>query len=336
MKIQLLLATGDHDYAEHLHTVLAKDQADIFELGLCSSPETLGVMLQNRTYDICLLEPVQDVHYDFEHVRLPLLLRGQNTIIPEELRDVHCIKKYQRISTLVSEILMAYSESVKTATVPGEGHAHTTAVWSPAGGVGKTSTALAYAAAASKDEKTVVYFSLESFSSLHAFMQDEGKSISFVLEQMDRNPAMQMRGIRQKDPATGVFYYGAPENYDDLNILGRTEIAELLNAAATGVDEVVVDLPAFCDARIQCALELADQVLLVSDQSAVAQQKIEVFMSQNNTYDKIRNKVVIVNNKGTRGEADSVHGCISLPLVQSADPAQVVRTLSASQFKQTP
>ena len=50
MKIQLLIATSDQEYADALYTVLAKRQADIFELGLCSNPAKLEDMLLRRTY----------------------------------------------------------------------------------------------------------------------------------------------------------------------------------------------------------------------------------------------------------------------------------------------
>ena len=74
MKIQLLIATSDQEYADALYTVLAKRQADIFELGLCSNPAKLEDMLLRRTYDICLLEPEEGAHYQLERVRLPLIV----------------------------------------------------------------------------------------------------------------------------------------------------------------------------------------------------------------------------------------------------------------------
>ena len=79
MKIQLLIATSDQEYADALYTVLAKRQADIFELGLCSNPAKLEDMLLRRTYDICLLEPEEGAHYQLERVRLPLILQGSHT-----------------------------------------------------------------------------------------------------------------------------------------------------------------------------------------------------------------------------------------------------------------
>lgn len=177
------------------------------------------------------------------------------------------------------------------------------------------------------------YLSLENFSSLGVFLHDDGKSISSVLERIDQNAAIQMRSIRQKDPTTGMYYFGAPENYDDINILREEDVIGLLNAAASGVDELVVDLPSFCDERVRSAFECANQVLLVTDASAVAQQKLRIFMTQNNDYDEIRHKAVFVCNKGARGVPEEYAKCIALPLVQSSDPVQVWKTLSSCRFQ---
>lgn len=333
MKIQLLIATNDHEYADHLYTVLSKRQADIFELGLCSSPANLDAMLLRRTYDICLLEPAEGVQYQLDRVRLPLILQDSHTAVPEELRGLPRVKKYQRISALVSDILNCYAEAARSSELLGQTQAKITAVWSPAGGVGKTSVALAYAARSAMNGQKTAYLNLENFCSLGAFLKDEGKSISSVLERIDQNPSVQMRSIRQQDTATGIFYYGAPENYDDINILGKTELVILLNAAASGVDELIVDLPSFCDERIQCTFERANQVFLVTDMSMTAQRKLQTFMAQNSAYDDIRHKAVFVCNKGTRSVPDGAEKHVALPLVQSADPAQVFKSLSASQFQ---
>lgn len=333
MKIQLLIATNDRDYADYLYTVLARKQADIFELGLCSDPAKLESMLQRRTYDICLLEPVEGAAYPLERVRLPLILQGPHTELPEALRSYACIRKYQRISELVSAVLSRYSECEQSADALGQAAAKITAVWSPAGGVGKTTVALACAARAAMDGRQAAYLSFESFCSLGAFLKDEGKSISSVLERIDQNPAVQMRSIRQQDAATGIYYYGAPENYDDIGILGKADVLSLLNAAAAGVDELIVDLPPVCDERVRCAFERANQIFLVTDMSAAAQQKLKIFTTQNSVYDEVRHKLVYVCNKGTRSTPDGAGSCISLPLVQSADPSQVFRTLSANRFQ---
>lgn len=64
-----------------------------------------------------------------------------------------------------------------------------------------------------------------------------------------------------------------------------------------------------------------------------AQRKLNIFMAQNSTYDDIRHKAVFVCNKGACGVPEGAERCVSLPHVQSADPAQVFKTLSASQFQ---
>lgn len=334
MKIQLLLATNDQDYAEYLYAMLAKHHADMFELSLCTHTANLSAMLEKRRYDVCLLEAQADEPYDLTRVQLVLLLQGAQSSIPEALSAYARIRKYQRISCIASTILERYAQVAKARSVLDDGpRARITAVWSPAGGVGKTSVALAYAAQQASRGQQTAYLNLEHFCSLSAFLSDSGKSISSVFERADEDPALQMRSIRQTDAASGLFYYGAPENYDDMNILGAKEVMQILEAAATGVTELVVDLPATCDDRIQAVLTAADRILLVTDRSAAAQKKIALFMAQHNIYSALKHKVTPVANKSTPSAAVHSTDEIVLPFIQSADPAQVFRALSASSFQ---
>ena len=41
MKIQLLIASGDSGYTEHLSNVLAEQYADVFEVSIVSSAQSL-------------------------------------------------------------------------------------------------------------------------------------------------------------------------------------------------------------------------------------------------------------------------------------------------------
>ena len=110
--------------------------------------------------------------------------------------------------------------------------ARITAVWSPAGGVGKTTAALAYCTRKVSEGKQVLYLDLEYFSSVSVYFSGDGKSISTVFDKLANNAQYApLRGIRQQDSGSGIMYFCEPNNYDDINVLTDEDIASPMAAA---------------------------------------------------------------------------------------------------------
>jgi cellulose biosynthesis protein BcsQ len=210
--------------------------------------------------------------------------------------------------------------------------ARVTAVWSPAGGTGKTTVALSFAASRISAGRQTVYLSLENFSSTSVYFKETGASISKLYEKLESNAYMFQKGIRQIDTASGIAYFCGPENYDDVNILSAEDIEKLINACAEDSDELVVDLSSQCDRRNQTILCLADIVLLVCDPSLTSQAKLRQFIHQNNIFEKIRANTILVNNKGARYTDPNLDRTVSLPAVNAAGPGSVFMTLSGGRF----
>ena len=330
MKIKLLIATADSDYAEHLSRVLAEKYAEVFTITVCSTTERLQDVLVVNGFDAALLEPSFTSACTASAVRLPLLLADEEGNALES--SMKKVRKYQRVSAIAGNIMEYYAEiSVGTDSCRTD-KAHITAVWSPSGGSGKTTVSLALAAHRVLAGKQAVYLNLESFASTAAYFPDNGKSISKAFEKLDTNVQMFLMGIRQQDSGSGILYFCEPENYDDMNILTAEDIETLTKACAEGVDEVVLDLPSQCDGRVQAVLAFADTVLVVSDMSVTSQVKLRQFISQHNVFGKIQSKAVLVNNKNAKTTEPGFSRTIQLPHVQSADSISIFKALSSGHF----
>ena len=332
MKIKLLVATADLDYADHLSAVISEKYADAFEIIVCTSENRLRDLLSGGKFEIVLADPGFISLVNASSVTL-LVCLADDEYTDDEWGDIKRIGKYQRISSIVGNILEYYSQisgAVKS-TVPVA--AHISAVWSPSGGSGKTSVALAYAAYKVSEGKKATYVSLENFASTSAYFQGAGKSISKAFEKFESesNLRMYLTAIRQTDSASGISYFGEPENYEDMNILSAEDIENLVKACAAETEELVVDLSSVCDARVKKVFELADAVLLVCDPSSTAQTKLRQFFNQHDVFGKIQSKIVLINNKGANTPSqyiEDIKKTIQLPFVPSADPVFVEKTLS--------
>lgn len=329
MKIQLLIAINDIDYAEHLSRVLTEKGEDIFEVSLCSKPELLEDILKSRSMDVALLDEEMANQADLSAIRLPLLVWDGISEPGEGVQKLGKIRKYQRISTISSDVALQYATACGVNRELGPDRASITAVWSPVGGVGKTTVALAFALRKAVSEKRSVYLDLEPFSTSPVYFEEAGKSISTVFEKLSGDVALLFQSIRQQDKNSGIFYFGCPQNYDDINILTSADIVTLLQGCATNADELVVDLGSVCNDQVRQVLTMADRVLLVVDGSAVSREKYRQFSSQHDVYAGIADKTVVVANKGARNVGGQGKKAINLPRVDSDDPVVVYKTLSA-------
>ena len=335
MEIQLLIATGDCDYSEHLSNILAEYHADAIDVSVSSEPENLRELLAARKFDVALLDESMIEGADLDSINLPLMLWAECDGAAEGSAELKKVRKYQRISSMVSDILEIYSKELKNERGLYSKKARITAVWSPVGGVGKTTAAIAYSAGRAAEGKQVIYLDLEPFSSVHAYFAETGRSISAIFEMLETgegNIKMLIRSIRQQDDSSDVMYFSRPENFDDMNILNAENIAELLDACSEVADELVVDMSCACDERTQTVFELADRIFLVTDASHTAQIKYSQFVSQHNIFRNIREKAALVANKGAVISDPLVDEVIHLPAVQSPDAATVFSTLSGVSF----
>lgn len=330
MKIRLFIASSDLDYTEYLSKVLVEKYADIFEVSVCSNENRLREMVLGHRADIVLAERKFASIVDMHSVRLPLILADETASISVSGGECKSVKKYQRISHLVKEIIGAYAEVSSNNEVYGSLSAQITAFWSPVGGSGKTTSALAYAAHCVTQGKRTIYLDLQNFSCSSVYFQQNDKSISTLFQKLDSNVELLLQSIRQQDSGSGILYFSQPENYDDINILTSEDIKNLVDGCAKGVDELVIDLSSVCNEKICKVLDFANQIFVVLDGSRVSAAKWTQFQTQNNVYEQIRSKIKLIGNKGAALDTSSENTLIKLPYIQSSDPVAVYKTLSAS------
>jgi len=345
MRVKMLIASCDVTYTGLISEYISNNYPDIMELSVCNDLQGLRETLSLRRYDVALMDAGFMKSTEPESVKLPLMLwseaesgSGSEAVfeagsdgISEQLPRVN---KYQRISSIVTEVLEHYAKISGKRRDPDSKSASITAIWSPAGGVGKTTVALAYAASGVSEGKDVFYLSLESFSSVPAFFSERGKSISAVFDLLDDcegNVKMLLQGIRCRE--SGVSYLCEPDNFDDICILTEENIVELVTSCARITDELVIDLSSTCDKNTRQVFELADKVLLVTEPSLPAQTKLSQFTSQNNVFEGIREKTTLVANKGAIVNELNIETVISLPYIQSTDASVVYKTLKGFSLK---
>ena len=334
MKIKLLVASSDNGYAEDLTKTLSEKHSDIFETSVCTTRKLFYDTLERQKFDTALIEP----HFisekpDLTSILLPLLLWSDCEPLTDSdsATPLKKISKYQRISSLTSEVIEHYSGVSPVGCEISTKKTQIAAFWSPAGGVGTTTASLAYAASQVSDSRQVLYLNLESFASTPVYFAEGGKSISAAFEMLENNNgnvSMLIRGLRKHDVSSGVAYFLHPDNYDDMNILSAEDAAEMISACCAIADQLVIDISCICNRRTWQIFALADKIFIVTDRSKTAQQKLSQFTSQHNVFQRIKTKTTFIANKDATIRGFPAESIISLPFITTADESEVYKPLS--------
>ena len=330
MKIKLLIASDDTDYCDHISNYFLDNYSDTINVNVRTSLEALPINLAEKKYDAALVEACLFDSYDFSGVTMPMILSDERF---ETIDNAVSIKKYQRISSIYSTILQEYAKVSKSTVGHGVNKANISAIWSPTGGVGKTSVALALASSAALKGKKTIYLNLELFSSTSAFFETSGKSISVLFEMLESkegNVESLIQSLLHRDPVNNILYFCCPNNNDDMNILSSDNVSSLITVCSGFCDELIIDMSCLCDERSLRTFELADNIFLVTDRTSVSAVKLERFINHNNVYSRFAEKMIFIANKGAVPDKKYGAEMISLPLVQSDDITDVYKVLANS------
>ena len=132
MKIRLILATNDREYARRF-TAGMSDTLNTVSISICTNLLHLNDMLQESNYDVCLADPEVVRELRAENVKLAVMLWDQQTSQILFTPDCPKVNKFQRISSIISQLIQLYAEVADQYATSGE-RANITVVWSPAGG----------------------------------------------------------------------------------------------------------------------------------------------------------------------------------------------------------
>lgn len=329
MRIKMIVAIEDIAYSKLVSDNISEVHADAIDISICNSIEIMTEMLSKRNYDVALVDAVFVGEMDMNAVNMPLLLWSESDCSADIPEDIELIRKHQRTSSLIAAVFEQYAKVSRPGRNMGFGNANITAVWSPAGGVGKTSVAIAYALSHVAAGKDVFYLNLEDFSSISGHLNVSGKSISSVFEMLDNQDGdinMLIQGINCND--RGITYLCGPDNFEDMSILSVENVKDLITACAELTSELIIDLPCVYDARTKKALEIAKRVLIVADRSVTSDLKLTQFVSQNNVFESVEKKVTFIANKDAIFNKPFAESVIRLPFVQSSDERLVCETLA--------
>lgn len=303
MIIRIAIADNNEEYLERLLSVL--EEYDEVNLSVYTDRHSLELALSSRQFDVLLFNPeVYDGQITLKKSTLPVLLLDEEQGVPESCREFTKVNKYQRISGIYKKVLELYAQiSGDIGGVLGGDTVRMVAFYSPIGGAGKTTLALATATKLALMGYRTFYLNFEDIASEDCYLpQNAEKGISEIVASLgsDINFSMKIQSFLQTK-MENLYYMNHFDSPNDVYEIKEEEIEELLeHISKTGLfDFIVIDMGTSISSKARRIFEIVQKIILVERSDAISARKMQCFLNQAHIINAYGGKMLRVLNFGS-------------------------------------
>ena len=332
--MNLIVADSNMDYAARLSAVIAQSYKQSFSIKVFSVEQKLVQFLHKNSADVLLVDlSLANVIAESNNIGLVLVLVEDNELLLDiRLKDYQIINKYQRVSKIVQRIFDYYADSSPGSfyTLKTRETSKVIVCFSPGGGVGKSTIAIAMSCKYTMLGHRSFYLNLEKFSSTGVFFKaGPGKGMSELLKCLHQGSDLELKikSLCRQDTATGVLFFNQPDNILDIEAVTvddlRQIISELISCGLC--DYLIVDTSADISATNIELFDMADQLVIISDLSKANQQRLQQLENAGLIFAERRHKTGLIINKANIGNPlkTKIHILARIPLMQIDDPGDL-------------
>lgn len=337
MVIKVAIIDRDKEYVHRLY--MALNEFEELNLSVFTEEENFEKTFASTDYHVILFTPqIFDKKFKINKLIMPILLVDDFTKIPDSLNDINKIKKYQRASQIYRELLDIYSLKCKSVgEIWNKDKMNIFSVFSPAGGIGKTTISVVLAEKIAKLGYRTLYLNFEDFPSQNVyFKKEKGKSIAdlFTTNEEKPNILLKVKSLIHQNNK-GVYYFNHFESPNDLYDLTEGEIEELLTQLSqTGLfDVVIIDMNSSIIKQNIKIFELSKKIVLVDRADSLIELKMQHFVSQTHIMNSSESKMLRILNFYSGKESKFI---TSIPVIgrvkaiQNTETVELIRSLSDS------
>ncbi len=318
-KLSLLIADSEESYARGLSGYINANHSTAYQADYFTRAESfIDYMMQHPEADVLLIGPdFYDIAKGYDNFRLKVILT--KGILDKEYSDFKAIYKYNTAEKLISELAHLYCESNPSEVILPlhGGDTKFIGIYSPAGGVGKSTIAASLSKQCKESGMCSFYLNLESIQSTEAFFSLDGKrSLSYIfyyLKEESSNLSFKMEGVKSTEAGNGVDFFNPPESPMEYEEINSDELKKLLDGIK-GMGRyayVFIDMPSVFDKKNHTIMRICDYVILVELQEPISLHKNRIFhheLAKLCEADKtnISDKLITVMNKCRDRRAEAV------------------------------
>ncbi len=310
-KIHLVLVDKEKDYLEAVTNYILSNHSNRFKVSSFSKMSYFKEFMgqNHKTIDVLLIdESMYDVSLNNNGIGTVLQLYSVMT--KEKNDDLHMVYKYQSGNEIIKDIIKALSQDYDNEVCihPYGKKTKFVAVYSPKGGVGKTSTAVVGSILCSNMGGKILYLNFESYQSTPLFFDcNEEENLSEVfyhVKNRSKNLSLKIEGVISVDSQSKVNYFSPPESIIDINEFTEEEVNIFLKEIKhiNKYDYVFVDMSSSLDMKNISILSKSDQIILVITPDVLSILKTRLFLKDldilsKRLEDNIIDRVSIIINK---------------------------------------
>lgn len=286
----IVVADSQVEYVKRLALVICNEYKEAYQVETIYDEEILQQYVAQNECDILLLTPAfYSKNLTLKNVKLPVILLEdkEEFSLPERLK--WSINKYTRITKLLEYLEQEYEKAEKSRTL-------IYGVYSPAGGVGKSTVAIAIAMAYAKEGKKVLYLNREEVDSTSMFFNNKDYS---VVENSTFKHLFSTSQVCQ-DNKTKVMYLDKPI----YKLCGVEHLSCLLKEVRDNEDinVVVIDFNSSPNCVNESLLLELDELVLVNNNRMNSQHKLEKWIQE--VAKQVEFKVSLVLNEVQQVKGD--------------------------------
>lgn len=318
-RLTLIIVDEEKEYIDALSDFILEEFPGKFSIHSFTNKTTFTKFIAEEyiQYDILLINP--SLYDKSLYEGKPGIVIFLAEAISDSCRDSNktTIYKYQSGRVIAQEMVKIYSEKMDTGNSIVEDNRKTKviAVYSPAGGTGKTTLALSLGICCAQKSLNTLYINLEDVYSAGQFFNTCDKpglsNIIYYSKLRDKDILSKIEETKCIDPNYSLCYIGPPDSVLDLNELDSVDLQYILKELkhSGNYDLVIVDMYGGVNERNFTIFDASDEIIFVLSQEQYCHEKTVKIIKELERYchktgtDYLR-KIVPVLNK----YRETIHG----------------------------
>jgi cellulose biosynthesis protein BcsQ len=351
--IKLIIADEDRSYTKGLALYLQEEYGQAFEIGCYTQASILiDCLHEGEAADILLINP--------ELLKKNVITESIKSVVllVENVDNEHenSIYKYQKADQIAKTLLLLYDKSLNPGSniFRNNSKCKLICVYSPSGAAGKTTVAYNLANQYAMQGKKILYVSLESYSALTIFTQNESTKglvyLLYLIKSKLPNIQLKLNAIIAEDYNTNIHFIEREKNvleYKDM-LMEDLGLVTAFFKNQSDYDAVILDLDSTMNEIVLGAFKYCDVIINVYCKDSIGNAKEECFKQQVSKISKlleldissklieIRNKsdIVIQNENMGDLEAKDCKALLEIPYIKGACISQGAYFPEMTYFKQ--
>lgn len=306
MRIRVAVLDKDISYLNMLVSAFGTKYADKVELYSFSDSEVALSELAKTRVDILLIDKGSSIDTADLSKKISIAYLVDSVDV-DRVNGVKAIYKYQKIDLLYKSILDSFNPDEPVIRKKNsDNSADFCLFWSPSGGAGTSTLAVAYAIYNALHNKRVLYLNFEKYGSADIFFNGPGQfCMSDVIFAAKKNSNLEIKlESSVKTDNTGVYFYSQTKYALDMLELSPDDQKNIIQTLCESgkYDLVVVDKDFSLEGHEVELLDLADVVVMTGDGSATSNAKFSrayeaIGMIEQSNDTSILRKVILAYNK---------------------------------------